>query len=163
MNPIFNTKNMFYDYFTHLPAMRLKNDFGLGFFEQTVIRNEIQKAIRQAYDHLTASHNLNHVDIYGEIGEQFDEKFYNELKTSLRNHFHNIRSWAFLDDLLHEQPDDDSLQNANFNSRLTSALGYGLKRDTDGHINKKEALIALFNYDLDTLNGRELLYLTKIK
>lgn len=163
MNPIFNTKNMFYDYFPHLPAMRMKNDFGFGFYEQSAIRNTVQKAIQQAYDRLVASHDLVHVNVYGEIGEEFDANFYNELKNTLHRHFHDMNSWNFLDGMLRKTTIDDEKESISFNSRMTSALGYGLRRDTHGKINLKEAFVALFNRDLDTLNGRELLFLTKIK
>lgn len=173
MNPIFNTKNMFYDYFTHLPSARMKNDFGLGFYERSVIRNETQKAIRQAYDRLTNAHDLVHVNVYGEIGEEFDENFYNELKTTLHHHFHDHRNWLFLDDLIRQPELDDETEEeteeeieekrSSFNSRMQAALGYGLKRDANGNIDLKEAFIALFNSDLDVLTGRELLYLTKLK
>ena len=163
MNPIFNTKNMFYDYFVHLPVIRMKQDFGLGVYEQTVIRSEIQYSIRSAYDRLVASHDLVHANVYGEIGEEFDENFYNELKTALHNHFHNHSSWDFLDGLMKKQVINDEMESKNFNCRMTAALDYGLKRDINGKINMKEALIALINRDLDTLTGRELLYLTKLK
>lgn len=163
MNPICNTKNMFYDYFPHLPAMRLKNDLGMGFLEQNIIREEIQKAIRQAYERLVASHDLVHVNVYGEIGEEFDENFYRELKTNLHNHFHNIRSWNFLDELLPKTEIEDEEESMNFNTKMMSALGYGLKRNSHGQVNLKEVFIALVNTDLDVLTGQELLYLTKVK
>ena len=163
MNPVFNTKNMFYDYFPHLPAMRMKNDFGLGFYEQSMIRNEIQKIIRQSYDRLVASHDLVHVNVYGEIGEEFDENFYRELKDTLHRHFHDANSWNFLDGLLKCNVIDNPTQSAYFNTRLQAAIGYGVQRNRDGKVSLKDALIALFNYDLNTLNGRELLYLRKIK
>ena len=163
MNPIFNTKNLFYDYFPHLPAIRMKSDFGLGFFEQTAIRNTIQKDIRQAYDSLVASHNLVHANVYSEIGEEFDENFYRELKTNLHKHFHDHRSWSFLDNLLPKTEIEDDQESQNFNTMMVAAIGFGLNRNTRGQINLKEALIALFNTDLDILTGRELLYLTKIK
>ena len=165
MQPIFNTKNMFYDYFPHLPALRMKCDFGMGFYEQGAIRNEIQKAIRQAYDRLVVSHDLVHVNVYGEIGEEFDENFYRELKDNMHRHFHNVNSWSFLDDLMKKRNIDDEKESDNFNSRMLAALDYGLQRTGNGrgHIDLKDALIALLNRDLDVLNGRELLYLTKIK
>jgi hypothetical protein len=165
MNPIFNTKNMFYDYFPHLPAMRMRNDFGMGFYEQGVIRNEIQKAVRQAYDRLVVSHDLMHVNVYGEIGEEFDESFYRELKDNLHHHFHETNSWAFLDDLMKKNVIEDETESANFNTRMLAALDFGLQRTGSGRgrVNLKDALIALLNRDLDVLNGRELLYLTKIK
>ena len=163
MNPIFNTKNMFYDYFPHLPAMRMKNDFGLGFYEQSLIRNEIQKAIRQAYDRLVASHDLVHVNVYGEIGEEFDENFYHELKDTLNRHFHDSNSWNYLDGILKRSVITDPIQSANFNTRMKAVLGFGVQRNREGQVNLREALVALLNHDLDVLNGRELLYLTKIK
>lgn len=163
MNPIFNTKNMFYDYFTHLPAMRMKNDFGLGFYEQSVIRDSIQKDIQMAFDRLVTSHDLVHANIYSGIGEEFDKNFYRELKTTLHNHFHDMNTWKFLDQLLRKTEIDDPEENMKFNSRMVSALGYGLNRNSRGQINLKEAFVALINADLDPLNGRELLYLTKIK
>lgn len=163
MNPIFNTKTMFYDYFPHINPMRMKTDFDLGFFEQSVIRNEIQKTIRQAYDRLVASHDLMHVEVYQEIGDEFDQHFYDELKSAVRNHFRAMRSWEFLDKLMLKKVVDDEKESANFNSRMLATLGYGLKKNPDGAIDLKEALVALLNGDLDCLNGRELLYLTKIK
>lgn len=163
MNPIFNTKNMFYDYFPHLPMMRMKNDFGLGFYEQSAIRNTIQKDIRLAYDRLVASHDLVHVNVYGEIGDEFDEHFYQELKDGLHRHFHDSSTWTFLDDLMKSNVMDDKGKSSNFNTRMQAAIGYGLRRDSQGHIALKDALVALINCDLDELNGRELLYLTKIK
>lgn len=163
MNPVFNTKNMFYDYFPHLPAIRMKNDFGLGFYEQSAIRNTIKKDIRLAYDRLVASHDLVHVNVYGEIGDEFDEHFYQELKDNLHRHFHDSRTWDFLDDLLKHNVVEDTEKSSNFNTRMQAALGYGLRRDIHGCVALRDALVALFNCDLDVLNGRELLYLTKIK
>ncbi len=163
MNPIFNTKNMFYDYFPHLPAIRMKNDFGLGFYEQSVIRNEIQKAIRSAYDRQVVAHNLVHVDVYGEIGEQFDQAFYDELKNTLKRHFRNENSWSFLDHLMTKRAIDDHDESANFNTRMVASLGFGMQRSQTGRIDLKSALVSILNCDLEQLNGRELLYLTKIK
>lgn len=163
MNPIFNTKNLFYDYFPHLPAIRMKSDFGLGFYEQSVIRNTIQKDIIKAYERLVASHDLVHVNVYGEIGEEFDENFYRELKSALHRHFHNVDSWSFLDQLLPKTEIEDDHESRNFNTKMVAALGFGLNRNSRGQINLKEALVALLNTDLDILTGRELLYLTKIK
>ena len=163
MNPIFNTKDKFYDYFPHLPAIRMKKDFGLGFYEQSAVRNEVQKAIRQAYDRLVGSHNLVHANVYGEIGEEFNEDFYNELRATLRRHFHEEHTWNFLDDLMSQTAINDEEESMRFNCKLQAALGFRLKRDLQGRVSLKEAFIALFNHDLDRLNGRELLYLTKIK
>lgn len=163
MNPIFNTKTMFYDYFPHINPLRMKNDFDLGFFEQSVIRNEIQKTIRQSYDRLVASHDLMHVEVYQEIGDEFDQHFYDELKSAVHHHFHAMRSWEFLDKLMLKKVVDDETECDNFNSRMLATLGYGLKKNSDGVIDLKEALVALFNHDMDMLTGRELLYLTKVK
>lgn len=163
MNPIFNTKNMFYDYFPHLPSVRMKNDFGLGYYEQFVIREKVQKDIRTEYDRLVGSHNLVHANVYGEIGDEFDEKFYKELKTNLNRHFHEATTWGFLDGFIQQTVIEDEDKSSSFNTRLIVTLGYGLRRDIQGRVNLKEAFIALFNHDLDVLNGRELLYLTKIK
>lgn len=163
MNPIINTKNMFYDYFPHLPAMRLKNDFGMGFYEQCVIRDKIQVAIKQAYDRLVASHDLVHVYVYNEIGEEFDENFYRELKDSVHRHFHDTQSWGFLNELMKRSTIADEVENANFSTRMQTAIGYGVQRDRNGRIHLKDALITLLNHDLEALNGRELLCLTKLK
>ena len=57
----------------------------------------------------------------------------------------------------------DEKENANFSTRMQTAIGYGMQRDRDGRIYLKDALITLLNHDLDALNGRELLCLTKIK
>ena len=104
-----------------------------------------------------------HANVYGEIGEEFDENFYRELKTNLHKHFHDHRSWSFLDNLLPKTEIEDDQESLNFNTMMVAAIGFGLNRNTRGQINLKEALIALFNTDLDILTGRELLYLTKIK
>ena len=163
MNPIFNTKNMFYDYFPHLPAIRMKNDFGLGFYEQSVIRNEIQKAIRKKYEHLVVGRNLVHANVYAEIGDEYDEKFYSDLKENLKKYFHETRSWSFLDNLLKKDVIEDQDTTAKFNTKIQAALGWGLRRDRTGKIHLKDALVAILNLDLDALNGRELLYLIKLK
>lgn len=163
MNPIFNTKNRFYEYFPHLPAMRMKNDFGLGFYEQNAIRNLVQKDIQLAYDRLVASHDLVHANVYGEIGDEFDDNFYQELKSDLIHHFKDPQTWAFLDPMLTRTTIDEDEESNNFNTRLQAAIGYGLNRNNQGKVNLKEAFIALFNTDLQVLTGREILYLTKIK
>ena len=163
MNPIFNTKDMFYDYFPHLPAIRMKNDFGLGFYEQSVIRNEIQKAIRKKYEHLVVGRNLVHANVYAEIGDEYDEKFYSDLKENLKKYFHETRSWSFLDNLLKKDVIEDQDTTAKFNTKIQAALGWGLRRDRTGKIHLKDALVAILNLDLDALNGRELLYLIKLK
>lgn len=163
MNPIFNTKNMFYDYFPHLPAIRMKNDFGLGFYEQSVIRNEIQKAIRKKYEHLLVGRNLVHVNVYAEIGDEYDEKFYRDLKENLKRYFHETRSWSFLNNLLKKDVIEDQDTATKFNTKIQAALGWGMRRDRAGKIHLKDALVAILNLDLDALNGRELLYLIKLK
>lgn len=163
MNPIFNTKNMFYDYFPHLPAVRMKNDYGLGFYEQTVIRTEIQKTIRKAYDQQLTALDLVHADVYGEIGEGFDGKFYDRLKSTLDRRFHDTRTWGFLDKLMKKTTINDVTKSSRFNSRMASVIGRGLQRNPKRQVNLKEALVAMFNYDLDALTGKELYYLTKIK
>ena len=75
MQYTFNKQTLFYDYFPHLPALRMKESFGLNYFEQFVIRNEIQKLVTAAYENLVDQHDLRHFDVYGEIGEQFDDNF----------------------------------------------------------------------------------------
>lgn len=162
MNPIFNTKPLFYDYFPHISPMRLSSDFGLGMYAQSVIRNEIQKVIKREYELLVASHNLLHVEIYQEIGDEFDANFYKELKTNSLRRLHDANTWSFVDGMMPIKEIKDETESTRFNTRLVSALGYGLPRSSNKRTNLKSALIALFNLDLDKLTGRELLHLTKI-
>lgn len=162
MNPIFNTKPLFYDYFPHITPARLNVDFGLGMFPQSVIRKEIQKVIRREYELLVASHNLLHVEVYQEIGDEFDANFYKELKTNSLRRLNDSNTWSFIDGLMPTMEIKDETESTKFNTRMVCALGYGLPRTSNKRINLKSALIALFNLDLDKLTGRELLHLTKI-
>ena len=162
MNPIFNTKPLFYDYFPHITPARLNVDFGLGMFPQSVIRKEIQKVIRREYELLVAKHNLMHVEIYQEIGDEFDANFYNELKTNSKQRFKNTSTWSFLDNLMPFDEIKDDIKSANFNTKMVVALGYGLTRSKNNRVSLKSALISLFILDMEKLTGRELLYLTKI-
>ncbi len=160
MNYIFNKKERFYDYFPHLPILRMKMDFGLGYYEQGYIRKEIQNVIRNAYDHLVTAHDLKHVAIYPEIGDEFDEKFYNELKINTQRVFRNSRTWLFLDDLMPENGEDD---DGVLYLKLTASVGGDIQReDGEGPVKLRQAFVKLINFDLDALNGQELLYLTKI-
>ena len=164
MQPIINTKPLFYDYFPHINVMRMKTEFNLGYYEQGEIRNEIQKVILTAYDRLVEIHDLRHVAVYQEIGEEFDDSFYRELKETASHRFHDTQMWVFLDKLMPVQEIDDDNLNANFQTKMLSILGFGLPRSLSTcRVNLKEALVALLNYDLDPLSGQELLHLTKIK
>ncbi|MBO7507286.1 MAG: hypothetical protein J6T67_07885 [Paludibacteraceae bacterium] len=160
MNPIFNKKERFYDYFTHLPMYRMKMDFQLGFFEQFTIRIEIQKVISAAYKRLVDAHDLVHVNVYPEIGEEFDEPFYRELKGATQKTFRQPRTWDFLQDFMPELgPDDDGALYL----KLRAAVGLQLPKEEDGRVKLREALVLIINYDLDALSGQELLYLSKIQ
>ena len=164
IQPIINTKAVFYDYFPHIPVMRMKADFGLGFFEQCMIRTEIQNVISSIYERLLDVHDLRHYNIYGEISEEFDDNFYRELKEAAHVRFINPDTWAFLDKLMPYREIEDKMKNQNFQTRMTATLSYSLpKSKTTNRIDLKDALIALLNFDLESLSGRELLYLTKIK
>ena len=163
MPMIINTKNMFYDYFNHVPPLRMKEDFGLGYYEQSAIRNEIQKVIRKVFDRLVDSHDLKHYEVYSEIGEEFDEAFYNELQRDVRNYFHDMAHWDYLDILMKQRTIDDPIHRSHFKSLVTAEAGEGAPESFQfGVIDLKESLVALINLDLDPLSGQELLYLTKI-
>jgi len=59
---------------------------------------------------------------------------------------------------------EDDEEYDRFQTKMQSILGFGLRRSlSSGKIQLKDALMALLNYDLDPLNGRELKYLTKIQ
>lgn len=164
MNPILNTQFRFYDYFPHITVARMKDMFGVDYFGQTVIRSEIQKVINSVYDNLVSSHDLVHVDVYDGIDEKFDSDFYNELKSIVRRHFHNDSTWIFVDKLLPQKEIEDELEYLNFQTKVTTALGYSLPRSiTSQRVQLKDALVALLNYDLDALDGQELYFLTKLK
>lgn len=164
MNPTFNKKTYFYDYFPHISPLRMKNDFGLGLYEQCIIRDEMKKAIHIAYEHLVDAHDLRHANVYGEIGEEFDDNFYKELKNIITQKFNTGQFWEFLDNMMPKTYINDPKESANFNTRLLASLEYGLPRTGPNNaINLKDALVALFNADLAQLNGREILYLTKIE
>lgn len=163
MQPIINTKPMFYDYFPHINVMRLKTEFDLGYYEQGVIRNEIQKMIRMAYNQLVETHDLRHANVYGEIGEEFDDNFYRELKEAASLHLHDEQMWEFLDKLMPKKEIKDEDQNANFQTKMTATVGFGIPRSlSTGRINLKDALVALLIFDMEPLSGRELLHLTKV-
>ncbi len=164
MQPIINTKPLFYDYFPHIPLMRMKMEFDLGYYEQSVIRNEIQKIVATAYDRLVERHNLRHFNVYQEIGEELDDNFYRELKEAATLRFHDTTAWSFLDTLMPKTEIEDETENMNFQTKMTAIMGFGLPRSlSTNRVNLKDALVALLNFDLDPLSGQELLHLTKIK
>ncbi len=164
MPMIINTKTLFYDYFPHISVMRMKTDFNLGYYEQCEIRTQIQRVVSAAYERLLDLHDLRHANVYYEIGEEFDDNFYRELKEAATQRFHDSTTWEFIDKLMPVQEIEDEGLNANFQTKMLSILGYGLPRSLSTcRVNLKEALVALLNYDLDPLSGQELLYLTKTK
>jgi len=162
MNYTFNKKQRFFEYFPHITLTQMKTEFELGFFEQGLIRDHIQQVIRAVYDRLVQQYDLMHVTVYPEIGDEFDMNFYQQLKTQTQQEFHNIRSWEFLDRIMPPVHKDEE-NDADFYTKLVATLGRGPRRQNgDGPVLLKEALVTLINYDLDVLNGRELLYLTKV-
>lgn len=164
MLTIINTKLLFYDYFPHIPVLRMKTEFDLGYYEQSVIRTQIQRVISAVYDRLLDVHDLHHANVYQEIGEEFDDNFYRELKEAATQRFHDATTWNFLDTLMPKTEIGDETENMNFQTRMTAILGFGLPRTlSTNRVNLKDALIALLNCDLDPLSGQELLHLTKIK
>ena len=164
MNATINTRTFFYDYFPHLPVMLMKTLFDLDYHAQIVIRDEIQQVIAKAYDRLTEIHDLNHANIYREIGDGFDANFYQELKASVQLRLHDALFWAFLDKLMPKTELADEAENRNLRTKMTAIVGFGppIALSTN-RINLKDALVALLNYDLEPLSGQELLHLTKIK
>jgi hypothetical protein len=164
MQPIINTKPLFYDYFPHISVMRMKTEFNLGYFEQAEIRTRIQRVISAAYERLLDIHDLRHANVYQEIGEEFNDSFYHELKETVTRRFHSETTWEFLDNLMPVQEIEDDNLNANFQTKMLAVLGYGLPRSLSTcRVNLKDALVALLNFDLDSLSGQELLYLSKTK
>lgn len=164
MQYIFNTQALFYDYFNHIPPLRMSTEFGLGYLEQSAIKTEIQHAIEKIYDRLVDSHDLKHFEVYGEIGEEFDEAFYDELKQEVRRYTHDTDHWAFLDMLMTKYTIDDPVEASYFKSLVTVETGDEAPQSfqTD-RVDLKESLIALINRDLEPLSGQELLFLTKIE
>lgn len=163
MPSTFNYKPLFYDNFPHLPALRMKESFGLGYFEQVIIRTEIQKVVTTVYDNLIDQHDLRHFDVYGEVGEQFDDNFYHELKEAVTLKLRNPDTWEFLDDLMPRMEIEDEQENADFLTKMGASIGISLPRSqSTGHVLLKDALIILLNYDLDPLSGQELLQMTKV-
>lgn len=162
MNPVFNKKYMFYDYFPHLSVMRMRWDFGMGYAEQETVKHEVQQWILHAYNRLLDLHDLRHINVYPEIGEEFDERFYLELKTDMQRKVHQEGSWAFLDELSWKKGFENEDERSAFRTKLATALGYGLPPFGPGS-ELKNAFISLFNMDFDALNGQEILYLTKIQ
>lgn len=161
MNSIFNKKCMFYDYFPHLPMLRMRLDFEMGYYEQNMVKQQVQSLILKAYDRLVDLHDLKHFYVYPEIGEEFDDNFYRELKNDVQRQLHKPDFWDFLDNLIKKQSFDNEQDLDAFRTKVSAALGYGLPRNEHGSVTK-DAFIALFILDIDALNGRELLYLTKI-
>jgi hypothetical protein len=164
MEPTFNKQTLFYDYFNHIPPLRMSTEFGLGYLEQSAIKYEIQHAIKRIYDRLVDNHDLKHFNVYQEVGEEFDEDFYDELKREVYRYRHDMDHWAFLDMLMTKYTIDDPMQRAFFKSIVTIETGDDAPQSfqTD-NVDLKESLIALINRDLDPLSGEELLYLTKIE
>ena len=159
MSMIINTKPLFYDYFPHISVMRMKTEFNLGYFEQAEIRTRIQRVISAAYERLLDIHDLRHANVYQEIGEEFNDSFYHELKETVTRRFHSETTWEFLDNLMPVQEIEDDNLNANFQTKMLAVLGYGLPRSLSTcRVNLKDALVALLNFDLDSLSGQELLY-----
>lgn len=163
MPSIINTQPLFYDYLLHLPTLKMKECFGLGYFEQTIVRDKIQKVITMAYDRLIDQHDLRHFNVYGEIGEQFDDNFYRELKETVSNKLHDEDTWIFLDDLMPRKEIEDEQENADFMTKMGASIGVSLPRSqTTGRVKLKDTLILLINHDLDPLSGQELMHMAKI-
>ena len=163
MPSIINTKPLYYDYFPHLPTLRMKESFGLGYFEQSIVRDEIQRVITTAYDRLVDQHDLRHYDVYGEVGEQFDENFYRELKEAVSLKLLEMDTWIFLDGLMPRKEIEDEIENADFLTKIGASMGLSLPRSqTTGRVQLKDVFILLVNYDMEPLSGQELLHLTKI-
>jgi hypothetical protein len=161
MQPTFNKKTFFYDYFPHLPMMRMRLDFDMGYYEQNMVKQQVQGMILKAYDRLVDLHDLKHFYVYPEIGEEFDDNFYRELKNDVQCQLNKPDYWDFLDGLIKKKSFDNEQDLDAFRTKVAAALGYGLPRNENGSM-MKDAFIALFIHDIDALNGRELLYLTKI-
>ena len=160
---IINTKPLFYDYFPHLPTRRMKEDFGLGYFEQALVRDEIQGVITMAYDQLVDQHDLRHYDVYGEVGEQFDDNFYRELKEAVSLKLLEMDTWIFLDGLMPKKEIEDEQENADFLTKIGASMGLSLPRSqATGRVLLKDVFILLINYDMEPLSGQELMHLTKI-
>lgn len=164
MPTIINTQALFYDYFNHIPPLRMSTEFGLEYLEQSSIKHEIQHVIKRIYDQMVDSHDLKHYSVYHEVGEEFDEAFYDELKREVRRYLHEMDHWAFLDMLMTKYTIDDPMQRAFFKSVVTVETGDDAPQSFQTDIvDLKESLIALINRDLESLSGEELLYLTKIE
>ena len=54
---------MFYDYFPHLSVMRMKWDFGMGYYEQNLVKQQVRQWILQAYNRLIDLHDLRHINV----------------------------------------------------------------------------------------------------
>jgi len=154
-------KSFFYDYFPHLPLMRMRLDFNMGSYEQSIVKQQVQNMICRSYDRLINLHDLKHANVYLEIGDEFDEEFYGELKDDVKRQLHNLSFWRFLDNLIREQAPGNKEDLALFRAKLLPALNHGLPPNNYDSF-RKDAFVALFNLDIDALSGKELLYLTKI-
>ena len=162
MNYTFNKKDRFYDYFPSLPMMRLRQDFGMEFYEQNVFKQHIQRLIVQAYNRLVDLHDLKHANVYPKIGDEFDRNFYNELKRNLLLQFQNDGTWSLLDNLIKNKGFDSDKELENFKTIVLSAIGMGFSNNMRETI-KKEAFVAMFKYDFEKLTGQEMLYLSEIQ
>ncbi len=161
MNYIFNKKDHFYDYFPSLPLIRMKMDFGMDFFEQTLFKQQLQRVIVQVYKRLIDVHDLKHVAVYPKIGDEFDHQFYNELKQNVQLQMRNTNFWDLLDELMKNKDFESEEEMQNFLTRVVADIGIGISKYSHGNI-KKIAFMALFNYDFDKLSGQEILYLSEI-
>ena len=161
MNYTFNKKDRFYDYFPSLPLMKMKLDYGMDFYEQTMFKQHLQRVIVKQYQRLIDVHDLKHVHIYPKIGDEFDQHFYTELKQNVVLQLRNTNFWDILDELIKNKDFDSEEEMQNFLTRLLAMIGIGISKYTQGSI-KKIAFIALFNYDFENLSGQEILYLSEI-
>lgn len=161
MNYTFIKKDRFYDYFPSLPMMRLRMDFGMEYYEQTVFKQHLQRLIEHNYKRLVDQHDLKHVEVYPKIGDEFDRHFYDELKQNVLLQMRNSAFWDVLDNLIMNQDFASESEFDRFRTQVLAITGEGIPRFTDGSIRKK-AFITLFQHDFDKLSGQEILYLSEI-
>lgn len=161
MNYTFNKKERFYDYFPSLPLLRLKLDFGMGYYEQSFFKQQLQHLIVQVYKRLVDVHDLKHVNVYPKIGDEFDSRFYYELKQHVLLQMGSSNFWDVLDDLIKDKDFESEEEMQRFLNRVQCLGGVGISKHAHGSI-KEMAFTALFHHDFDKLTGQEMLYLSEI-
>lgn len=167
MTPIINTRFRFYDYFPHISPLQLRNYFGIEYSDQVAIRCGIQRILSTTREQLMYRHYMQRINAHDENPnvEPFDKEFYKEFKTEAMMAFRKIENWRFLDDMLRRARPIDSYDSQHRDYKVKAALGFNASEliSNNGQSQEKNAIVSLFNHDLNVLCGEELEFMINSK